>query len=79
MNLMMNCLIPFGEKFVNKLGTRYSIFFGIYALALSFYLLANIRSSILWGFIAVFCIAPLYGVMYMLPFFCSWRYFPTNP
>lgn len=33
----------------------------------------------MWSLIAIFGIAPIYGLMYMLPFFCSWRYFPANP
>ncbi|EGR30604.1 major facilitator superfamily protein, putative, partial [Ichthyophthirius multifiliis] len=79
MNIVMNALIPFGERIIAKAGLKNVVFVGIAFLSTFFQLLSIIKNFYLIAFIYIFCIAPIYGILYMVPFLCSWRYFPTKP
>lgn len=79
MNITMNALIPFGEKFVNKFGVRTALFYSFFFLS-SFYLITSYtQSTLMLAFMFGFMIGPIYGVLYMVPFFSTWKYFPLIP
>ena len=41
--------------------------------------MSYVRNYLLTLFLLTFFVAPMYGLLYMLPFFFTWKYFPLIP
>jgi hypothetical protein len=69
-------VIPHGEKFINYLGTRSAILFGLFFLSAFYFALAKIIYVWILFIVFTLIVAPIYGLLYMTPFLVSWKYFP---
>ncbi|EAR82344.2 oxalate/formate antiporter family transporter (macronuclear) [Tetrahymena thermophila SB210] len=78
MNITMNSLIPFGEKIVAKSGLKSVVFYGVFLLSATFFVLSFITNYYLILAIYVLVVGPLYGILYLVPFSCSWKFFPLK-
>ena len=71
-------MIPLGEKIVMKLGLKSTVFVCVMFLVAAFMMLSFIANYYFVFFVYVFIVGPTYGALYVVPFLCSWRFFPMK-
>lgn len=75
---IFSLVIPFGEKIVAKCGLKTVVFSGVLFLSGCFFAISLSSSYYLILSIYVLFIGPIYGILYVVPFLCSWRFFPLK-
>lgn len=71
-------VIPFGDKIVGYFGLRTVIFLSVLFLGAGMTIVSLVTNyyAVLATFVIL--IGPSYGVLYVIPFLCSWRFFPLK-